>query len=313
MTDPDAVSSTPSGSGALAPGTLPPPPDVEPASPAVAAPASSAGAAPPAATIATAARSGRWRVTWYIGLSALLPLAGIAGAMLVATPALKQQLLVALMIYMALTVAFTGGVRWGAEVIRAGRQVPVNRRLFAAGLTLMLAFATVLVAPLLPGALSWQGPIVALGLVAMVQLGWDGWSAVRGRLPAWVGWFRLVVTAIGFAFLSLTWWAALRVADTPPAPPTGFGTVDPADLGSPEAPDAPPVAPPAARPEPATAPASAPAAAPQAVPVPLPSGLARPSPVDPPAAAAPAPAPPRTGVPATGESAPLTLPDRDAG
>jgi hypothetical protein len=223
-------------------------------------------------------------MAWYVGLAALIPLAGIAGAMMVATPVLKQQLLLALLFYLALTVTFTGGLRWGAEVVRAGREPPVARRLMAAGLPMMLAFAALLAAPLLEGDMRWQGPVVALASIAGLQLVWDGWGALRGQLPGWMGWFRLVVTSLGFGFLGLTWWAAERISDTPPPPPPGFEAIqqgvgpapapaDPgvADLGSPDAPDTPTQAPmatpaaPRAIPVPATPPETA---APQVAPAP---------------------------------------------
>lgn len=268
---------------------------------------------PPPAATAPPATPGRWRVTWYIGLSAVLPLAGMAGAMMVATPVLKQQLIFATLIYAGLMVAFTGGMRWGVEVARAGRAVPDNGRLLLGGMSVAAAFVVLVAAPMLPSEIGWQIALATFGVVAVLQLLWDIWAGIRGDIPRWMAVFRVVVTALAAGFLSLLWWAAGRVDETPPPPPVGSfaplpdaalpgpampppagGSVaPPADLGTPPLPlPLPPALPPAgtvpAQPPAASAPSAAPAPAPSASP-----GTAPPAdPVTGPATTAPAPTPP---------------------
>lgn len=302
------------------------PPSDTPAAPATGgagtAPATPPSAAtPPPAATAPPATPGRWRVTWYIGLSAILPLAGLAGAMMVATPVLKQQLIFATLIYAGLMVAFTGGMRWGVEVARAGRAVPDNGRLLLGGMSVAAAFVVLVTAPMLPAEIGWQIALATFGVVAVLQLLWDIWAGIRGDLPRWMAVFRVVVTALAAGLLSLLWWAAGRVDETPPPPPVGSfaplpdtalpaptlqapvlpgpalppaGGAPPADLGTPPLPLPPagtaPAQPPATS-APSTAPAPAPATAPAASP-----GAAPPAdPVTGPATTAPAPtAPPET-------------------
>lgn len=266
--------------------------------PAAVAPASGAGgpgaasAATPAAapTAAVPPTPGRWRVTWYIGLSAVLPLAGMAGAMMVATPALKQQLIAAILIYAGLMVAFTGGMRWGVEVARAGRTVPDNGRLLLGGMSVAAAFGVLIAAPMLPAEFGWQIALATLGVVAVLQLLWDIWAGIRGDIPRWMVVFRMVVTALAAGFLSLLWWAAGRVDDTPPPPPMGTfaplpdtalpGTVAPGSLAP-------------ATVQPSQGSAAAPPADLGAPPLPLPPAGA--TPAQPPASSLPPPAAPAQG------------------
>lgn len=207
--------------------------------------------------------------------------------MMVATPALKQQLIAATLIYAGLMVAFTGGMRWGVEVARAGRTVPDNGRLLLGGMSVAAAFVVLIAAPMLPAEIGWQIALATLGVVAVLQLLWDIWAGIRGDLPRWMAVFRVVVTALAAGFLSLLWWAANRVEDTPPPPP--IGTFAPL----------PDTALPGAAPPANTAPATQPG---QSTPAP-PADLGGPPLPLPPAGTAPAqalPQPPASSVPSTG-------------
>ena len=295
MTEPQTEPSTPVDAPAA--------PAASPAAPDAAAPPSASGTPPAAPSAAAAPTPGRWRVTWYIGLSAVLPLAGMAGAMMVATPALKQQLIAATLIYAGLMVAFTGGMRWGVEVARAGRTVPDNGRLLLGGMSVAAAFVVLIAAPMLPAEIGWQIALATLGVVAVLQLLWDIWAGIRGDIPRWMAVFRVVVTALGAGFLSLLWWAANRVDDTPPPPPMGTFAPLP-DAALPDT--ALPGAVPPANAAPATAPPAQGSPVPPAdlgtPPVPLPpAGTA---PAQPPASSTPLPAAPAPGTSAPGTTAP---------
>ena len=218
--------------------------------------------------------------------------------MMVATPALKQQLIAATLIYAGLMVAFTGGMRWGVEVARAGRTVPDNGRLLLGGMSVAAAFVVLVAAPMLPAEIGWQIALATLGVVAVLQLLWDIWAGIRGDIPRWMAVFRVVVTALGAGFLSLLWWAANRVDDTPPPPPMGtFAPLPDTAL---------PGAAPPANAAPATIPPAQGSPVPPAdlgtPPVPLPpAGTA---PAQPPASSTPLPAAPPPGTTAPGTTAP---------
>ncbi len=90
--------------------------------------------------------------------------------------------------YGGVLLGFLGGVRWGAELLRAPA-APSLWRLSAAGLAVAPGVAVIL--------LSAQR-LLALGLLAaagLLCLAWDVAAARAGLLPRWTGRLRVVLTA----------------------------------------------------------------------------------------------------------------------
>lgn len=150
------------------------------------------------------------RISTPIG-AALLALSGLGAplslAVLIAlSPSdATPPLIAALIAYSGVVQGFTGGVRWGAELVRAPDK-PNLVRLAAAGLITAPAWCGVLlVTPPL-----WL-PAQAMALLAVTgfaQLAWDVSAARAGLLPGWTVQLRVVLTVLAVACLGFS---ALRL------------------------------------------------------------------------------------------------------
>jgi hypothetical protein len=121
----------------------------------------------------------------FVGLAIAVPFTGADA---------RAALIQCAMAYAGVVVGFSGGVRWGAELVRAPNR-PEPARLAAAGLMTVPATAALLLS---------SRPAIAIGLLALaglVQLGWDVSAARSGLLPAWTLRFRIGQTLIGLACL----------------------------------------------------------------------------------------------------------------
>jgi hypothetical protein len=127
---------------------------------------------------------------WAVGVIAALGAAPILGLALAVWGAPRSADLCAsvAIAYGGVLLGFLGGVRWGAELVRAPG-APSLWRLSAAGLAVAPGVAVVL--------LTAQRPL-ALGLLAvagLLCLAWDVAAARAGLLPRWTGPLRLALTA----------------------------------------------------------------------------------------------------------------------
>ena len=94
--------------------------------------------------------------------------------------------------YAALTLSFLGGMRWGAEIVRAPDD-PSRVRLAAAAVPTVVGLVALL--PVL-------SPVQALALLlfgSIAQLAADVRASQAGLLPAWNGRVRTVLTIAGTA------------------------------------------------------------------------------------------------------------------
>lgn len=132
----------------------------------------------------------------WLALSGLAPFLALAVATPFAAGIDRPILIQAAIAYSAVVGGFSGGVRWGAELVRAPDR-PDAIRLAAAGLMTVPAW----------GALLLRGqPALAIGLLALASLGqlvWDVSAARSGLLPAWTLRQRVGLTLIGLVCLAL--------------------------------------------------------------------------------------------------------------
>jgi hypothetical protein len=105
--------------------------------------------------------------------------------------------------YGAVLLSFVGGVRWGAEILRAPF-APSTWRLAAAALPPVLGWIAVLAV---------HAPLPALGLLVLagsVHLAWDIKAALSGLLPPWTVRLRAITASVAMACLAVGMWAAAR-------------------------------------------------------------------------------------------------------
>ena len=132
----------------------------------------------------------------WLALSGLVPFLALAVATPFSAAADRPALIQAAIAYAAVVGGFSGGVRWGAELVRAPDQ-PDAFRLAAAGLMTVPAWGALL--------LSRQAAL-AIGLLALAglgQLAWDIAGARTGLMPAWSLRLRVGLTLIGLTCLTL--------------------------------------------------------------------------------------------------------------
>lgn len=122
-----------------------------------------------------------------LGLAGLLPFAAGALALWVAlpvlTPALGLQLVI---VYGAIILSFLGGIRWGTAI------GPYDTRRQG------LEFSASVLGSLAGLAAIFIPPVPALTLLIagfLMQALWDVLSVEAGRLPAWFGKLRMLLTA----------------------------------------------------------------------------------------------------------------------
>ncbi len=139
-------------------------------------------------TDSIADRSGSTRippVALVIGLAGLIPFLG--GALILWLPGLAPGIGDRLILsYGAIILAFLGGIRWGTAIgPYDGRRQAVE--LTASVMGSLAGFAALFVPPI-PG-------LTLLIAAYLVQALWDVTSVEAGRLPAWFGRFRMLLTA----------------------------------------------------------------------------------------------------------------------
>lgn len=121
-----------------------------------------------------------------LGLAGLVPFVAGAASLWASMPLLPSQTGLRLaIIYGAIILSFLGGIRWGTAIgpYDTGRQA----RDFAASVLGSLAG---LAAAFLPAI-----PALALLIAGFLMQGlWDVMSADAGRLPAWFGRLRMILT-----------------------------------------------------------------------------------------------------------------------
>lgn len=144
----------------------------------------------------------------WIALSGLLPYLIIAAWLPFASDALAPKLVEALIAYAGVVLGFLGGVRWGAELVRAPvgpHHGPHLGRLAMAGLQTVPGWIAVL--------MMTERPLWALALLTVAgfaHLNWDLAAARNGLLPAWTYRLRIALTLIATACLGV---AALSVVE----------------------------------------------------------------------------------------------------
>lgn len=140
----------------------------------------------------------------WIALSGLLPYLIIAAWLPFASDALAAKLVEAMIAYAGVVLGFLGGVRWGAELVRAPES-PHLGRLAMAGLQTVPGWIAVL--------MMTERPLWALALLALAgfaHLNWDLAAARSGLVPAWTYRLRIALTLIATACLAI---AALSVVE----------------------------------------------------------------------------------------------------
>lgn len=122
-----------------------------------------------------------------LGLAGLVPFVAGAGSLWIAVPVLTPPLGFKMVAgYGALVLAFLGGIRWGTAIGPYGRL----RQGLDFGLSVLGVVAGL--------AALFLTPIPALTLLIagfLMQALWDATSVEAGRLPAWFGKLRMVLTA----------------------------------------------------------------------------------------------------------------------
>jgi hypothetical protein len=138
---------------------------------------------------------------WWLAGSGLVPFGTCLGLQF-ASPALAERGVHAFVAYAALTLAFLGGIRWGAELVRAP-DTPSLLRLVLAALPTVVGLVA-----LLP-ALSVVQALALLLLCSVFQLAWDVRASHEGLLPSWNARVRTVLTIAATACIAAM---LLRVA-----------------------------------------------------------------------------------------------------
>lgn len=141
-----------------------------------------------------------------MSVSGLVPLV-ILAVVAVAAPsgATAEHAVSAMIAYGAVLLAFLGGTRWGAEVLRAPF-APDTWRLALAALPPVLGWIAVL---------AMQIPVPALGLLIIagaLHMAWDIRAARAGLLPPWTVRLRAITAGSGMACLAVGLWVAARAA-----------------------------------------------------------------------------------------------------
>jgi len=126
------------------------------------------------------------RAFWFISASGLVPLI-VCLVLAWRLPALREAAVHTFLVYMALTLAFLGGTRWGAELARAPAHPDLVRLGLSAAPTVI---GLVALLPQLPTRIA----LVCLVVAGLGQLTWDIAGSRDGLLPPWNAWVRLVLT-----------------------------------------------------------------------------------------------------------------------
>ena len=140
----------------------------------------------------------------WIALSGLIPYLVLAIWLPFAPDPLAEALVGAMIGYGAVVLGFLGGVRWGAELVRAP-DAPNLARLAFAGLQTVPAWIAVLML---------NRPLWALTLLAVAgfaHLSWDLAGVRAGLLPAWTYRLRVGLTLIAVACLAVAAASELRL------------------------------------------------------------------------------------------------------
>lgn len=129
-----------------------------------------------------------------LGLAGLIPFLGGAAALWALVPGLAPELGLELIVgYGAIILSFLGGIRWGTAI------GPYDTRRqgleFAASVLGSLAGLAAIFIPAVPA-------LTLLIAGFLMQALWDVTSVEAGRLPAWFGKLRMLLTA--GAVISLT-------------------------------------------------------------------------------------------------------------
>ena len=122
-----------------------------------------------------------------LGLAGLIPFAAGAASLWVRLPLLPPETgLRLVVIYGAIILSFLGGIRWGTAIgpYDTGRQAPE----FAASVMGSLAGLSAAFLPAIPALAMLIAGFLMQGL-------WDVMSVDSGRLPAWFGRLRMILTA----------------------------------------------------------------------------------------------------------------------
>lgn len=129
------------------------------------------------------------RALWLVSGSGLAPFLTCL-AIGYGMPARREAAVTVFLVYSALTLAFLGGARWGAELVRAPDS-PRVARLVAAAVPSVIGLLA-----LLPQLQVRIGYFLLLGCSAG-QLAWDLSASNAGLLPSWNGRLRMVMTMLG--------------------------------------------------------------------------------------------------------------------
>ena len=123
----------------------------------------------------------------FLGLAGLIPFAAGALALWSPLPVLDDALGLNLVIgYGALILSFLGGIRWGTA-LGAGGTGRQSGELAASVLGSLAGLAAILI-PSVPA-------LTLLIAGFLMQALWDVTSVEAGRLPAWFGRLRMILTA----------------------------------------------------------------------------------------------------------------------
>lgn len=123
----------------------------------------------------------------WLGLAGLIPFLAGAASQWASLPLLPAETgLKLVIVYAAIILSFLGGIRWGTAIgpYDQGRQA--------------LEFSASVLGSLAGLAATFLPPIPALALLIagfLMQGLWDVMSADAGRLPAWFGRLRMILTA----------------------------------------------------------------------------------------------------------------------
>ena len=122
-----------------------------------------------------------------VGLAGLVPFVVAASAQWITLTWVERDwALAAGMIYGAIVLSFTGGIRWGTAIGPYGSAR--QREEFGLSLIPPLAGWTALLLPSIPGLC-----LLMAGFLAQAM--WDVTTVENGRLPPWFGKLRLGLTA----------------------------------------------------------------------------------------------------------------------
>ena len=143
----------------------------------------------------SAQRPDRHRTIGALVMSGVAPIVALTVAVLVDGGGAGSSAARALIAYGAVVVGFLGGMRWGAELIRAPG-APHPGRLACAAAATMLGWAALLLEP--------AAALVLLIASAGAQLAWDLRAAQTGHLPAWTARLRIATSGLAAACLALT-------------------------------------------------------------------------------------------------------------